>query len=155
MVPQILALADQAVERLFPALKLIIVILATHPDPVSLELGGQALQLWHHLGLERIVPVQKGLGQLTHDVCVYMDGRHGKIPFLTNAQGIYRAPQHIRREQKICPGKILLSTHLECTDPLQMCAQTLSGLSALLAEPALAEAKKRTREHHRDRPGNE
>lgn len=82
MVRKILALAYQAVDSLFPALKLIIVILATHPDPVSLELAGQALQLWHHLALERIVPVHERLTQLTHDVGVYMDGRHGNIPFL-------------------------------------------------------------------------
>ena len=58
MFPQILTRSDQATETLLPALKLIIVILTTHPDPVPFQLGAQALQLGEHLGLQRIVPVQ-------------------------------------------------------------------------------------------------
>ncbi len=79
MVPQTLACGYQAVEALLPALKLVIVVLATHPNPVPLKLGAQALQLRKHLGLERIVPVQVCLCQLPHDICVYMDGRHRKV----------------------------------------------------------------------------
>ncbi len=82
MVPQTLARGYQGVETLYPALKLIVVILATHPDPVPFKLGAQALQLWDHLGLDRIVPGQVRLCQLTHDVCVYMDSRHGNFPFV-------------------------------------------------------------------------
>ena len=74
MVAQTLARGDQAVEALLPALKLIIVILTTHPDPVPFKLAAQALQLWKHLGLECIVPGQVRLRQLTHDVCVYWAG---------------------------------------------------------------------------------
>jgi len=57
MVPQTLARGYQGVETLYPALKLIVVIWTTHPDPVPFKLGAQGLQLWEHLGLERIVPV--------------------------------------------------------------------------------------------------
>src|SRR5437588_6335640 len=79
MVPQTLARGYQGVETLLPALKLIIVILATHPDPVTFQPGDQALQLWEHLALERIVPVEVRLCQLTHDVCVDVNGTHGSI----------------------------------------------------------------------------
>src|SRR2546421_7575318 len=82
MVPQTLARGYQGAETLLPAQKLIVVILATHPDPVPFKLAAQALQLWEHLCLERIVPVQVRLRQLTHDVCVDMDGWHGKSSLL-------------------------------------------------------------------------
>ena len=43
MVPQTLARGYQGVETCYPALKLIVVILATHPDPVPFKLAVQAL----------------------------------------------------------------------------------------------------------------
>jgi len=145
MVPQTLARGYQAVETLLPALKLIIVILTTHPDPVPFKLGAQALQLWEHLALERIVPVQVRLCQLTHDICVYMDGRHGNILLIMMLTlHIEHCNVSAGSSGKICPKQNTFAYSLTVYRPSPNIYQTFSGLSALFSESDFAEGKKQS-----------
>jgi hypothetical protein len=72
-----------------------------------------------------------------------MDGRHGNI-LLVMMLALHTEHCNVSADNsgKIYPGKISLPAHLQCIDPLQIFAQTFSGLSALLSESTFAEAKK-------------
>jgi hypothetical protein len=128
---------------LLPTLKLTIVILATYADPVSFQLGHQALNLREHLTLEYIIPIEVRLCQLTHGVGVYVNGSHGIILLIMVLELLLSTAMYLLVVAvSSARSNIPLPTRFQYRALLQMVAPMFSGLSALLAGSTFAEAKK-------------